>query len=140
MMILREICKKLKFNNTSKPESIQENEIHKILWDVEILTDNLIPARRPVTGEKKENQNTPKTKRTFIRVDSALSVDHWVKIKGNEERDKYLDLKIKENEERVSGLLHRTKKADEHMGHVGTSCNWRAWIGLHWIRKAMKKL
>ena len=26
---------------------ILENAVHKILWDFEIQTDNLIPARRP---------------------------------------------------------------------------------------------
>ena len=30
-----------------KQESVPKNETHKILWDSEILTDNLIPARRP---------------------------------------------------------------------------------------------
>ena len=31
----------------AKPESLQENETHKILWDCEIQTDHLISARRP---------------------------------------------------------------------------------------------
>ena len=30
-----------------KPESVLENETHKILCDFEIQTDHLIPARRP---------------------------------------------------------------------------------------------
>ena len=30
---------------TYKPKSIQENEAHKILWDFEIQTDNLIPTK-----------------------------------------------------------------------------------------------
>ena len=30
-----------------KPESILENEMHKILWDFEIQTDHLISARWP---------------------------------------------------------------------------------------------
>ena len=30
-----------------KPESVLENETHKILWDFEMQTDNPIPARRP---------------------------------------------------------------------------------------------
>ena len=29
------------------PESILENQMHKILWDFEIQTDHLISARRP---------------------------------------------------------------------------------------------
>ena len=28
-----------------KPESIQENETHKILWEFDIQTNHLIPAR-----------------------------------------------------------------------------------------------
>ena len=31
----------------TKPESVLENEMQKILWDFEIQTDHLIPARRP---------------------------------------------------------------------------------------------
>ena len=43
---------RLKFDNTAKwfmhkLESIQENNMHKILWDFEVQTDHLIPARRP---------------------------------------------------------------------------------------------
>ena len=29
------------------PDSVPEIETHKILWDFEIQTDHLIPARRP---------------------------------------------------------------------------------------------
>ena len=44
-----ELCKKLKFDHMNKwymrnPESILENETHKILWDFEIQTDDLILA------------------------------------------------------------------------------------------------
>ena len=46
-----ELGKKLKFDSIIKwylhrLESIQENEMHKVLWDFEIQTDHLIPARR----------------------------------------------------------------------------------------------
>ena len=40
-----------------KPESVREKEAHKILWDFEIETDLLIPARRPdlqLINKKKE--------------------------------------------------------------------------------------
>ena len=40
------------------PESILENEMHKLLWDFEIQTDLLILARRPdqvLVYKKKEN-------------------------------------------------------------------------------------
>ena len=49
-MIHRELCKKFKFDHTTKwyvykPEFDEENETQKILWDFEILTDHLILAR-----------------------------------------------------------------------------------------------
>ena len=40
-----------------KPESIQENEIYKILWDLDIYTDHLFPTRTPdlvLSNKKKE--------------------------------------------------------------------------------------
>ena len=47
-----ELCKKLKFGHTTKwyvhnPESAPENAMYKILWDIEMQTDHLIPSRRP---------------------------------------------------------------------------------------------
>ena len=30
-----------------KPEPVLENVMHKILWNFEIQTDDLIPAKRP---------------------------------------------------------------------------------------------
>ena len=69
-----------------KPESVLENETHTILWDFEIKTDHLIPARRPdlVLINKKE--------RTCQLVDFAVPEDYRVKQKENEKMDKYLDL------------------------------------------------
>ena len=69
-----------------KPKSVLENETHKILWDFEIKTDNLIPARR--TNLELIN----KTERTCQLVDFAVPADHRVKLKENEKMDKYLDL------------------------------------------------
>ena len=45
----------------AKPESVLENEMHKILWDFAIKTDHPIPARRPdlvLINKKKENVST----------------------------------------------------------------------------------
>ena len=47
-----EMCKKLKFDHTNKwcmhnPAPVLENGTHKLLWDFNIQTDHLIPARRP---------------------------------------------------------------------------------------------
>ena len=46
-----ELCKKFKLDDTNKwhmynQESVQENEVHKILWDFEIQTDHLISAKQ----------------------------------------------------------------------------------------------
>ena len=68
-----------------KPESVLENETHKILRDFEIKTDHLIPARRPelvLIGKKK----------TCLLVDFAVPADHRVKIKESEKINKYIDL------------------------------------------------
>ena len=61
-VIHRELCKWFKFDHYTKwymykGESTLENETHKILWDFEIQTDHLIPARRPnlVLINKKKN-------------------------------------------------------------------------------------
>ena len=47
-----EMCKKSKFDHTNKwymhnPAPFRENATHKLLWDFNIQTDPLIPARRP---------------------------------------------------------------------------------------------
>ena len=69
------------------PESILENETHKILWDFEIQTDHLIPARRPdlVIVNKKKKDKLPSS---GLRVPA----DHWVQLKESEKRNNYLDL------------------------------------------------
>ena len=51
-VIHRELCQKLKFDNTNQwympnPTFILENETRKLLWDFDIQTDPLISARRP---------------------------------------------------------------------------------------------
>ena len=42
------------------PAPVLENDSHKLLWDFNIQTDHLIPARRPdlilINKKKKENQ------------------------------------------------------------------------------------
>ena len=58
-----ELCKKFKLDQTNewymhKPESVQENETHKLLWNFEIQTDHSISARRPdvmIDNQKMEN-------------------------------------------------------------------------------------
>ena len=90
-MIRGELCKKLKFDYMNKryihnPESVLENETLKLLRNFEIQTDHQISARRPdlVIFNKK--------KRTCRIVDFADLTDHRVKLKENENRDKYLEI------------------------------------------------
>ena len=67
------------------PESVLENEAHKLHWDFEIQTDYLISVRQLdlIIINKK--------KRTCLIVYFAILVDHRVKLKENEKKDKYLD-------------------------------------------------
>ena len=66
-VIYRELCKKLKFDHTNKwymhnPESVLENETHKLVWDFDIQTDHLISARRPDLIIINNNNNKVKLK------------------------------------------------------------------------------
>ena len=58
-----------------KTESFLENETHKILWDFEIQTDFLIPARIP------DLVIINKTQIIYGIVDFAFPANHKVKIK-----------------------------------------------------------
>ena len=86
------MCKKLKFDHTNKwyahnAASVLENNTHKLPWDFKIHTDHLISARRPdlvIINKKK--------KITCQIVDFAVPVDHRIKLKECEKKDKYLDL------------------------------------------------
>ena len=82
------------------PESVIENETHKLLWYFEIQTDHQISARRPDLIIKKQKNTKKKTttkkqttkKKTCRIVDFALLADHRGKLRECEKRDKYLDL------------------------------------------------
>ena len=67
---------------------VLENDLHKLLWDFNIQTDHLIPARRPdlIIIKKK------KKKRICNIVDFAVPADHRINLKESEKKDKYLDL------------------------------------------------
>ena len=90
-LIHRELCKKLKFDHTNKwykrnPDSVLENETHKILWDFEIQTDHQISARQPdliIINKKKKNCQI---------ADFTVPVDYKVQLEESEKKDKYLDL------------------------------------------------
>ena len=70
-----ELCKKLKFDHTDKwymynPESVLENDTHKLHWDFEIGTDPQILARQP------DIMIIYKNERTCRIVDFAVLADH----------------------------------------------------------------
>ena len=107
-VIHRELCKKFKFDHTNKwymhnPESVPENEMHKLLWDSEILS-NLSQTTRPCDSQKKK---------TCRIVNFAVLADNRVKLKESVKRDNYLD-------------HARELKTMKHEGDGHTSCNWRA--------------
>ena len=68
------------------PESIQENETHKVLWDFEIQKDHQISARQP------DLDIVNKKQRTCQIMDFAVLANHRVKLKEGEKRDKFLDI------------------------------------------------
>ena len=58
---------------------------HKLLWDFNIQTDNLISARRP-------DLIIINKKRSCRIVDFAVPVDHRINLKECAKKDMYLDL------------------------------------------------
>ena len=86
--------------------------IHFGEWDAQcslgfkIQTDHLISARRPVIVNEKKD-------RIYQIVDFALPVNHRVKLKESEKRDKYLDIAIE-------------LKYTENEAASDTCCNWIA--------------
>ena len=71
------ICKKFKFDHTNKwymhnPSPVLENATHKLLWDFNIQTEHLIPARL---------NNNQQKKRTCKIVDFAVPANHRIKLK-----------------------------------------------------------
>ena len=69
-----------------KPAPVLENDSHKLLWDFNIQTDHLIPARRL------DLIIINKRKRICKIVDFAVPPDHRLNLKESEKKDKYLDL------------------------------------------------
>ena len=70
------------------PVAVLENDMQKLLWDFNIQTDQLMPARRPdiiIINKKKR-------KRTCKIVDFGVPANHGINLKGSEKKDKYLDL------------------------------------------------
>ena len=68
------------------PAPVLENDMHKLVWDFDIQTDHLIPARRPdiILINKK--------KRICKIVDFVVPADHRINLKESEKKDKSFDL------------------------------------------------
>ena len=98
-----------------KPESVLRNKTLKILWDSEIQSDHIIPARRPdlVIGKTPPPPYPPpkKTNENLLNSGRYRPADHRMKIKENEKRDKYLD------------LARELKKATDHEDDGYTNCD-----------------
>ena len=62
-----------------KQASVLENETHKLHWDFDIQTDNLISATR-----------LPKKRELAELLDFSVPADQRVKLKESEKKDKYL--------------------------------------------------
>ena len=84
--------KKFRFDPMNKwymhnPAPVQENGIHKVLWDWHVDgSPNLSQKTRPYNNQKK------KKKRICKIVDFAVPANHRIKLKECEKKNKYLDL------------------------------------------------
>ena len=107
-VICWKLYKKIKFELTNNPESIQENETHELVWDFEIQMDHLISAIPP-------NLAVVKKKIKEIKRELAVLADHTIKLKESELKDKFLD------------LTREQKKTMEHEGDSDTNYNWCTW-------------
>ena len=88
------------------PAPVLENDSHKLLWDFNIQTDHLIPARRP------DLIIINKRKRICKIVDFAVPADHRINLKESEKKDKYLD------------LVRELKKTVEHESNDSANWDW----------------
>ena len=66
--------------------AVLENDTHKLLWDFDLQTEQLISVRRT------DLIQINKKKRTCKIVDFAVPADHRIKLKESEKKDKYFNL------------------------------------------------
>ena len=76
-----ESWKILKFDHPNNQDSVQENDSHKFLWNIELQTDHLITARRP------DLIIINKSKRTCRIVNFPDPAHHILKLKECKERN-----------------------------------------------------
>ena len=88
------------------PAAVLEKDTHELQWDFDIHTDHLISTQRPdliIINKKK--------KRTCKIVNFAVPVDHRIKLKECEKKDKYID------------HSRELKKTMEHEGDNYKNCD-----------------
>ena len=131
------LCKKFIFDHTNKwympnPESVLENKTHKILWDFDMPTDQLISARRPdIVIAKKINKKTKnkKTKTNKKQKENLPNCRHcrsvWPQSK-TERKKKNKKTKQKKNKNNTWTLPENWKKTMERESGGDTNCNWFA--------------
>ena len=88
------------------PAPVLENDSHKLLWDLNIQTDHLIPARRP------DLIIINKSKKICKIVDFAVPANHRINLKESEKKDKYFD------------LARELKKTVAHGSNDCANCDW----------------
>ena len=90
------------------PAPVLENDTHKLLWDFNIQTDHLIPARRPdhiIINKKKK-------KKICKIVDFVVPANHRIILKESEKKDKYIN------------LAREFEKAVEHESNDCANFDW----------------
>ena len=89
-----ELCKQFKFDHTKwymyRTKFVLKNETHTLLFDFEIQIDHLISAWRPdlVLSTKYKKKKKKERKGTWWIVDFAVRLDHKIRLKETEKRDK----------------------------------------------------
>ena len=98
-----------------KPKSVLESESHKILWDFDIQTNNLIPARKADL----EIVNKKKKKKKKKRKEENLPTSGFCRPGGPQNENQR-----KRKERQTLRPCQRTEKAMENKDNGDTNSNW----------------
>ena len=88
------------------PESVLENQTHKILSNFEVLTDNLIPTRQSDAEEAARLVDFAVTTNQRVKKKTKIEINFWT--------------------------LLENKKAVEHQGDGDTDGCWWSWNKKNW--------
>ena len=110
------------------PDSVQENEMHNVLWNFEIQTDHLILARRPdvVIVNKKKKKNKKINKGNLPNSGFCRPARLQSQNKRKWKKEKYLNLTRGEKKKRKEKQQQKLKKQNnyENEDDVDINCNW----------------